>query len=153
MLLLWLLWELLLQIGAWGRESAVYRVSGVLNVIGGWFATALGAFVASGIVLFLINWNPPVITPILILITVTLLYRNYLAHKRIKLNSGMDSLKSSESSSVQGVVHESAKNISIVIKRSSNIYTSAINGLALEEFGYFKEKQKGKSVKLSKRSR
>nr|WP_035241226.1 inorganic phosphate transporter [Desulfobacter vibrioformis] len=32
---------------AWGRESAVYRVTGVLTVIGGWFMTALIAFVAS----------------------------------------------------------------------------------------------------------
>ncbi len=30
--------------GAWGRESAVYRVSGVLSVIGGWFFTAFSAF-------------------------------------------------------------------------------------------------------------
>ena len=30
--------------GAWDRESAVYRVSGVLTVIGGWFITALAAF-------------------------------------------------------------------------------------------------------------
>ena len=40
---------------AWGRESAVYRVAGVLNVIGGWFLTALVAFVAAGIVAYLIN--------------------------------------------------------------------------------------------------
>ncbi|MCG8551243.1 MAG: inorganic phosphate transporter, partial [Desulfobacterales bacterium] len=32
---------------AWGRESAVYRVTGVLTVVGGWFMTALIAFVAS----------------------------------------------------------------------------------------------------------
>jgi phosphate/sulfate permease len=32
---------------AWGRESAVYRVTGVLTVIGGWFMTALIAFVAA----------------------------------------------------------------------------------------------------------
>jgi hypothetical protein len=32
---------------AWGRESAVYRVTGVLTVIGGWFMTALIAFIAS----------------------------------------------------------------------------------------------------------
>ncbi|MGE0773157.1 MAG: inorganic phosphate transporter [Cyclobacteriaceae bacterium] len=34
---------------AWGRESAVYRVAGVLNVIGSWLLTALVAFSASGI--------------------------------------------------------------------------------------------------------
>jgi len=40
---------------AWGSESAVYRVAGVLNVIGGWFFTALSAFVAAGTVAFLIH--------------------------------------------------------------------------------------------------
>jgi len=35
--------------GAWGRESAVYRVSGVLSVIGGWFFTAFSAFARSPI--------------------------------------------------------------------------------------------------------
>ncbi len=32
---------------AWGRESAVYRITGVLTVIGGWFMTALIAFMVS----------------------------------------------------------------------------------------------------------
>jgi phosphate/sulfate permease len=35
---------------SWGRESAVYRVSGVVTVIGGWFLTALSAFVMAGII-------------------------------------------------------------------------------------------------------
>jgi len=35
---------------AWGRESAVYRVTGVLTIISGWFLTALVAFTAAGIV-------------------------------------------------------------------------------------------------------
>jgi hypothetical protein len=34
---------------AWGTESAVYRIAGVINVIGGWFFTALSAFVAAAI--------------------------------------------------------------------------------------------------------
>ena len=41
---------------AWGRESAVYRVSGVITVVGGWFLTALFAvIIAFLIALFLIN--------------------------------------------------------------------------------------------------
>ncbi len=39
---------------AWGSKSAVYRVSGVINVIGGWFMTALIAFSVSGLIAFLI---------------------------------------------------------------------------------------------------
>ncbi len=39
---------------AWGRESAVYRVTGVLTVIGGWFMTAFIAFVAAFIAAYII---------------------------------------------------------------------------------------------------
>ncbi len=128
---------------AWGRESAVYRVAGVLNVIGGWFGTALGAFLASGIVVFLINWNPKVITPILLLLTVFLLYRNYKAHKN-KSNKTVDedSLKTTGSSSVQGVIHESAGNISNVVKRGNKIYTNAVNGLAKQDLALLKKNKK-----------
>lgn len=128
---------------AWGRESAVYRVAGVLNVIGGWFGTALGAFLASGIVVFLINWNPKVITPILLLLTIFLLYRNYKAHKN-KSNKTVDedSLKTTGSSSVQGVIHESAGNISNVVKRGNKIYTNAVNGLAKQDLALLKKNKK-----------
>lgn len=34
---------------AWGRESAVYRIAGVMNVIGGWFMTAFVAFTIAGV--------------------------------------------------------------------------------------------------------
>jgi phosphate/sulfate permease len=135
---------------AWGRESAVYRVAGVLNVIGGWFGTAIGAFIASGIVVFLINMNPSVITPIFLLLTAILLFRNYLAHKNKSSNlSNEDNLKSSESSSIQGVIQESADNISNVIKRSNAIYNNAIKGLATENTKLLK-KNKKQIIKLSK---
>ncbi len=35
---------------AWGRETAVYRITGVLSVVGGWFFTAFAAFIASFLV-------------------------------------------------------------------------------------------------------
>ncbi|WP_321492777.1 inorganic phosphate transporter [uncultured Desulfobacter sp.] len=41
---------------AWGRESAVYRITGVLTVIGGWFMTALIAFVVSFVCGFIIYY-------------------------------------------------------------------------------------------------
>ncbi|MFI1744518.1 inorganic phosphate transporter [Thalassobellus sediminis] len=134
---------------AWGRESAVYRVAGVLNVIGGWFGTALGAFIAAGIVVFLIKWNPQVMAPILLLLTTILLTRNYLSHKK-KSNKAIeeDSLTQAESSSVQGVIHESANNIANVVKRGNKIYSSAINGLAKQDLVLLKKNKKN-IVKLS----
>lgn len=43
--------------GAWGRDSAVYRVSGVFTVIGGWFLTALTAFTVAFLIANLIHWG------------------------------------------------------------------------------------------------
>lgn len=40
---------------AWGRESAVFRITGVISVIGGWFITAGVAFIGSGIVVCLMH--------------------------------------------------------------------------------------------------
>ncbi|MDO6599340.1 inorganic phosphate transporter [Tenacibaculum sp. 1_MG-2023] len=134
---------------AWGRESAVYRVAGVLNVIGGWFGTALGAFIAAGTVVFLISFNPRVIIPILLLLTVLLLYRNYKSHKNKSTKiEDEDSLSEAESSSVQGVIHESAKNISKVVKRTNRIYTNSVAGLAEQKLPLLK-KSKTQVVKLS----
>ncbi len=62
---------------AWGSESAVYRVAGVLNVIGGWFFTAFSAFTAAAILAVLISWNE-VMIPILLLLAIVLLARNYI---------------------------------------------------------------------------
>ena len=40
---------------AWGRESAVFRITGVISVIGGWFITAGVAFIGAGIVVCLMH--------------------------------------------------------------------------------------------------
>ena len=135
---------------AWGRESAVYRVAGVLNVIGGWFGTALGAFVAAGTVVFLINWNPSVMIPILLLLTAILLYRKYKTHKKSSNKIiDEDSLKATGSRSVQGVILESADNISNVVKRGNKIYSNAVSGLAKQDLALLK-KNKKQIAKLSK---
>lgn len=42
---------------AWGRDSAVYRITGVLVVISGWFVTALAGFVISFIVVMFLAWG------------------------------------------------------------------------------------------------
>lgn len=134
---------------AWGSESAVYRVAGVLNVIAGWFGTAIGAFIASGTVVFLVNWNPAVMIPIFLLITIFLLYRNYKSHKEnTEKLSDEDSLKETGSKSVQGVIYESATNIATVIKRGNRIYSNAVNGLSQQDLSLLK-KNKKQVTKLS----
>ena len=116
---------------AWGAESAVYRVAGVLNVIGGWFFTAFSAFTAAALVAYLLNLNLNVMFPILLVAAFGLLIRSSIAHnKKTKEVKAEDSLTKAESSSVQGVIHESASNIANVVKRGNRIYTNAVKGLS-----------------------
>lgn len=69
---------------AWGNESAVYRVAGVLNVIGGWFMTALTALVASGLAaLLFINFGLPAIIALFVLAAI-LIVRSHLRFLRKK---------------------------------------------------------------------
>ncbi len=42
---------------AWGRESAVFRITGVISVIGGWFVTAGVAFLGAGLIVTLMHFG------------------------------------------------------------------------------------------------
>jgi phosphate/sulfate permease len=127
-----------------GAERAVYRVAGVLNVIGGWFLTAISAFFAAAVVAFLISWNVKVMVPILLLLTAILLTKNMLAHrKKARAEKEEDSINKAESSSIQGVVEESADNIRAVVSRSSKIYSNTIDSLAKQDLDGLKKSKKG----------
>lgn len=128
---------------AWGAESAVYRVAGVLNVIGGWFFTAFSAFTAAAFVAYLLNLNLKLMFPLLLVIAIGLLLRNFIAHKKkSNVEKAEDSLTRAESTSVQGVIQESAANIASVIKRGNKIYANAIKGLAKQDLALLKKNKK-----------
>jgi phosphate/sulfate permease len=134
---------------AWGAESAVYRVAGVLNVVGGWFGTAIIAFIASGTILAIISFGKGAAIGVLLFAAILLLSRSYISHNRKnKEMRAEDSLNKAESSSIQGVIIESAKNISNVLKRTNKIYTNCINGLAKQDLDLLK-KNKKQGEKLS----
>ncbi|RPD96614.1 inorganic phosphate transporter [Aureibaculum marinum] len=133
---------------AWGSESAVYRVAGVLNVIAGWFGTAIIAFIAAGIMVLLINLGGPTAIAILLFLAILILARNYISHKsRAEEIKAEDSLNRSESNSIQGVIEESADNISKSLKRISKINKSTVDGLINEDLKSLK-KAKNQVVKL-----
>ncbi|MDG1451887.1 MAG: inorganic phosphate transporter [Polaribacter sp.] len=115
---------------AWGRESAVYRVAGVLNVIGGWFLTAITAFLAAALVAYLISWDM-VMIPILLAIVAFLIGRNTLIHREKSKNvKKREYIERSELITINGVIEESADHISEVINRVNKLYSNVVNDLA-----------------------
>lgn len=116
---------------AWGSESAVYRVAGVLNVIGGWFFTAFIAFTACGLIAFLIHLGGPTAIAILIFGAILILVRNYVSHrKELEFEKNSEVLTKSESNSVIGLIEESRSNISKASKKIKSIFSTSIEGLA-----------------------
>jgi|TARA_B110000908_G_scaffold141459_1_gene169115 phosphate/sulfate permease len=127
---------------AWGRESAVYRVAGVLNVIGGWFLTAITAFLAAALVAYLISWDM-VMIPILLAVVTFLIGRNTLLHRRkTKEEKKQVYIERAELITINGVIEESADHISSVADRVNKLYTNVVNDLANHDLNKLRKTDK-----------
>ncbi len=69
---------------AWGRDSAVFRITGVLSVIGGWFITAGAAFTICFFVTFVIHFGGTIAIIALIGLAVFMLIRSQIMYKKRK---------------------------------------------------------------------
>lgn len=129
---------------AWGSESAVYRVAGVINVIGGWFLTALAAFTAAAVLTYLMYLGGPYAIVGLFLFALFMLGRNYISSKKeIKEAQIEEDLRKAESNTIAGIIEESADNIAKTISRTNKIYTNTLRGLAKQELSNLKKGRKG----------
>ena len=79
---------------AWGRDSAVYRIAGVLSVIGGWFLTAGAAFTICFFVAMIIYFGGTIAIIALIALAVLSLIRSQVIYKKKKeKEKGNETLK------------------------------------------------------------
>lgn len=75
---------------AWGRESAVYRISGVFAVIGGWFLTAIIAFTFSFIMARIMTWGGHYATFALIVVALIIVIRTQIIFKNREITARED---------------------------------------------------------------
>ena len=134
---------------AWGSDSAVFRVAGVLNVIGGWFLTALSAFTVGGMIVYLLYIGGVQVIAVIMFIILLLIGKNYIKHKK----ENKDILEEEralvvESSSFQGVIEETGATIEAVMKKSFDIFSFVVAGLSTNDIKSL-EKGKKKAVKLA----
>ena len=79
---------------AWGRDSAVYRITGVLSVIGGWFITAGAAFTICFFVTMVLHYGGNISIIVLIALAVFILIRSQVMYKKRKAKEqGNETLK------------------------------------------------------------
>lgn len=68
--------------GAWGRDSAVYRITGVFTVVGGWFMTGLAAFSVAFLISTFLGWAQAVGVAILVALAIYAFYHSNQTHKK-----------------------------------------------------------------------
>ena len=128
---------------AWDRESAVYRISGVLNVIGGWFVTAITAFVAADIITYILFLGKLPALVIIILLTAGILLKNFLSHKKEEREKAAKKvIQREELITVKEVFAETSDHISSVVNRVNKLFTNVVDDLARDDVSNLKKSDK-----------
>ena len=117
---------------AWGRESAVFRITGVLSVILGWFFTAIIAFTVAFLVATFLHYTGVYGIGVLLLIVLFVVYRSHIAHKNIK-ERGDKTQKHKEDLKNIGVVASCNQNISESLSEYTNAINTVFEGLYKED--------------------
>lgn len=128
---------------AWDRESAVYRIAGVLNVIGGWFFTAIAAFFAAGLVAYLLYIGEVYAFFGLMILVAVLFYRSNQVHKsKMQDKEELKTFNKEDIVTIHEVMNESSSQVAKVIGKTNKIYSGIVSGLSLQDLPSLKENKK-----------
>lgn len=134
---------------AWGRESAVYRVAGVFNVVGGWFLTAGAAFIMTFIVSTLLFFGKIyVLIPLVFIVTYLLLKSAKMYRKKQEAQAEKAKVfEYNDLITINEIVKISSQNIGKAVKRIDNLYVNVVDNLATENLAELKTcRKKAKSL-------
>jgi phosphate/sulfate permease len=138
--------------GAWGRESAVYRVSGVLSVIGGWFFTAFSAFTIAFIIAGIFYFGGPVAIVLILIVAGIFLYRSHLYHgKKAEEQAEFEKAVVSGVLTKAQVLGMSVKSLSHILGGINVVILETLEGLKKEDLSRLNAASK-KMRKLQKQT-
>lgn len=113
---------------AWGRESAVYRITGVITVVAGWFVTGLAAFVLSIIITLLLHWGGMVAIIILSLVCIYM-----MLPKKKKGAQKEEAVKVNLSENENEVLGNIVTEVCQTMQATTNIYAQTIEATLRED--------------------
>ena len=132
---------------AWSRESAVYRITGMLSVIGGWFITAFVAFTICALVTFIMFYTSFVGMFIFIVVAVVLLVRSNIKYsKKEKAEQQDDIFKrmmaSKDKNEILALLRQHVKEtLTSYITFSEDTYVKVTDGFIHEDLKSLRKKQ------------
>ena len=119
---------------AWGRESAVYRVAGVMRVIAGWLATAFVAFSCSALVAFTLFKTEAAGVFVLVAVAIFLLIRSHILFaKKARVESDSNQAFSTNVENFTQAIDDSKKETVKNLKLAQKVYSATVDALAKEK--------------------
>lgn len=125
---------------AWGRETAVYRITGVVSVIGGWFITAGAAFILCFCISLFMYFVGPIAMLLAIALVVFIIIRNNKMFKKHEANENKDQIfrqliRTNDKVQVRKLLSDHVQMTQLdTIDFARNNYLQIINGLINDDY-------------------
>ena len=125
---------------AWGRETAVYRITGVVSVIGGWFITAGAAFILCFCISLFMYFVGPIAMLLAIALVVFIIIRNNKMFKKHEANENKDQIfrqliRTNDKVQVRKLLGDPVQMTQLdTIDFARNNYLQIINGLINDDY-------------------
>lgn len=128
---------------AWGRESAVYRIAGVMSVIGGWFMTAVVASTAAALFATLIYYGGVWMLGTLVVLVFYLIYRSSKYHA-VKLEKKQFKIKRSDVNykDINETLNQLSKDVASTLATLTKVLNLTIEGVHQENKTSLKKSNK-----------
>lgn len=123
---------------AWDRESAVYRISGVFTVIGGWFLTALVAFTSAALIGTTISIGGKIFVFVFLALAVFLVFKSTFKNKVNELDEEEEDLIEPILETTK-VLEKSKQRVTNSVLISSKGYFVALESFLNEDRKHIKE--------------
>ena len=128
--------------GAWGRDSAVYRITGVFTVIGGWFITGLAAFSVTFLLSLFLGWAQLIGVICLVGFVAFSFYRSNIIHQK-REGVLLDTAEEVEETRSVATHFEKCNNaIRKTLNTVAELYSETIDQLIKEDHKELKKKLK-----------
>ena len=112
---------------AWGRESAVYRISGVMTVVAGWFVTALGGFLIAFVVGLVLIYGGTAA-----FVVITLLCGYMLFHSNFRKKEKSESPASKKNTTTEDIIHNLREEVCTTMECATKIYDRTLIAVMVE---------------------
>ncbi|ADX68069.1 inorganic phosphate transporter [Weeksella virosa] len=129
---------------AWDRDSAVFRVAGVFNVIGGWFLTGISAFMIAAIISLTMYYGGTVGVIGMIIVLGIILFRSHKSYEdksKVK-EEVLVSFTGEDIDSVQKILAKNKKQIGKALSKIADNFALSVKGIDQENLGFLNENKK-----------